>query len=291
MKMNRTVIWGLLVLAAASACWGGSPETADPEQVTDTDSAVPTPTVTVLWQPPELPRDTPPTPKPIRTPEPTVVIVVPAVTKSVAFNAEIDLPAEFVESGEAVVAQMSGWVSSGSDFLMFMTVEMDHPVSRSVEILLSNSFDVYMRDLTTGRWYLLPENLDSDLVGPLEEIVMPVLMSTADFGADFGAVLDPVEGGYRWTITDDSKREMSATYDTEYQMVLFSLTDPTGTTRSGCRCLGTTSSTRFRRLPSVRSCRCCQRTTGTLHNERNLPFPIETPKANGTRIRVPFLQP
>ena len=240
MNMNRTVIWGLLVLAATSACWGGSPETPDPDPVpTPTSTVVPTPTAAVLWQPPVLPRDPPPTPKPTRTPEPTVVIA-PDVTatpdqqaRSVAFNAEIDLPAEFVESGdEAVVAQMSGRVSSGPDFQMFMIVEVDHPVSRSFEILLDNSFDVYMRDLTTGRWYLLPENSGSDLVGPLEEIIgsvmMPVLMSTDGSASDFGAVLEPVEGGYRWTITDDSTGEMSATYDTEYQLVLFSLTDPEG---------------------------------------------------------------
>ena len=238
-KVRRLGLGAVLtVVLAAVSCWGGSSETPDPDPIpTPTSTVVPTPTAAVLWQPPVLPRDTPPTPKPTRTPEPTVVIVpiaTPTVTsgsKSVAFTATLDLPVRFTESGVAVAAQMTGWLTFEPDAQIFMQIDLTRPASRSFEILLSNSFDVYLKDVRADQWYLLPENSDAG-IGPLEDIVsavlMSVLMSTENPTEGYDLLLEPVEGGYRWMAEDPEAGAMILTYNTEYQLVSFSLTTPDG---------------------------------------------------------------
>ena len=168
-------------------------------------------------------------------PGPTVVIVstvTPTVTggsKSVAFTATLDLPVLFTESGVAVAAQMTGWLTFEPDAQVFMQIDLVRPVRRSFEILFHNSFDVYLKD--ADQWYLLPENSDTGL-GPLEDIVSAVMMSvlmSAENGADYlKGQLDPVEGGYRWMAEDSTTGAVTLTYNTEYQLVAFSLTTPDG---------------------------------------------------------------
>ena len=149
-------------------------------------------------------------------------------SKSVAFTATLDLPSWFTESGVAVAAQMTGWLTFEPDAQIFMQSDLTRPVSRSVEILLSNSFDVYLKDVLADQWYLLPENSDTSR-GPLEDIVsavmMSVLMSTESAADDYDDfLLEPIEGGYRWTSEDNLMSAMTLTFNTEYQLVSFSLT-------------------------------------------------------------------
>ena len=248
-KVRRLGLGAVLtVVLAAVSCWGGSSEPSNlaPDPV-PTPAAVSTPLALTptaeLWRPPVLPRDTPPTPKPTRTPEPTVVIAPPVTptvnggSKSVAFTATLDLPSWFTESGVAVAAQMTGWLTFEPDAQIFMQIDVTRPASRSIEILLSNSFDVYLKDVRADQWYLLPENSDAN-IGPLEDIVsavvMSVLMSTESATDDYDDfLLEPIEGGYRWTSEDNLMGAMTLTFNTEYQLVSFSLTPMTDTNRSG----------------------------------------------------------
>ena len=221
--MNCTVICVLLVFAAgASACWW----TNDDPQKTDVAPVVrtlpsPTPTPEPTTTPVPAPTSTPtpepttiPTPAPLSTPTP----------KSFAYAANLDMSDLFTESDGPVSAYLTGWLTIDGDSQIFMQIDMSQPVDRSIEILLSNSFDVYLRDVEEDQWYFIPENSDT---GPLEDIVSVVFVAYAVAAAYGLEGLKPVQGGYVRK-DEGSWGSTMAVYDKEYLLQEFFVMDPEG---------------------------------------------------------------
>ena len=85
--------------------------------------------------------------------------------KSISYEASLELPSRFTESGSPVTANASRWMMANGASQMFSRIEMTEPVKRSIEVVTLNSFDIYLKDLDEGRWYFIPENSDTD-TGP-----------------------------------------------------------------------------------------------------------------------------
>ena len=130
------------------------------------------------------------------------------------------------ESDGPVSANLKGWVTFDGDGQIFMQIDMSQPVDRSFEILISNSFDVYLKDVEEDQWYFMPENSDA---GPLEDILSLVFVAHAYAGAPaFGLEgLKPIEGGYVWEV-EDSWGSTMALYNEEYLLQEFVMMDPEG---------------------------------------------------------------
>ena len=130
------------------------------------------------------------------------------------------------ESDWPVSAYLTGWVNYDGDSQIFMQIDMSKPVDRSFEILISNSFDVHLRDVEEDQWYFIPENSDT---GPLEDILSLVFVAHAF--ADAAVVghedLKPIQGGYTWKV-EDSWGSTMAVYDEEYLLQEFVMMDPEG---------------------------------------------------------------
>ena len=240
---NCTVVLFLLVIAvAASAC----ESTDDDPQAAAVSSPTPAPVPTATPTPSPTSTPTPaptatPTPAPTSTPtpEPTATATpVPPPTptsqddvsfdlgliESVAYTANLDLSDEFTESDWPVSANLTGWMTVGGNSQVFAQVDMSRPVEKSFEILLSNSFDVHLRDIEEDRWFFIPENSDT---GPLEDIFTAVFVAQAFSDPFVLEDVQPVEGGYVWQV-EGTWGTTTAVYDEGHQIKEFSLVDPEG---------------------------------------------------------------
>ena len=239
---NCTVILVLLVFAAAGAACvsanGDLNETTVEPQVTAMSSptSAPDPTAT----PAPAPTSTPtPEPTATQTPAPTATAtptLLPTPTShsdvtldfenigSVAYTANLDLSDLVSESELPVSAYLTGWMTVGGDSQVFVQVDMSRPVEKSFELLLSNSFDVHLKDIEEDRWFFIPENSDA---GPLEDIFTAVFVVLAYSDPSVLEDVQPVEGGYAWKV-EGAWGTTTAVYDEEYLLKGFSLTDPEG---------------------------------------------------------------
>ena len=179
--MKYAAIAVLLVLVAgASACFGANDEAQDGsvspvERTLPTSTPSPGPTATLTpapmntptaeptATPPATPTSTPiaePTAAPTVAPLPTPTIQcgvagAEAFPKSLAFEADIDLNELITESEWPVTAHFTGWVAIDGNIQIFFQVDMTKPVDRSFEILMTNSFDIHLRDVEEDRWYFI----------------------------------------------------------------------------------------------------------------------------------------
>ena len=130
------------------------------------------------------------------------------------------------ESDWPVSARLTGWVNYDGDSQIFMQIDMSQPVDRSFEILISNSFDVHLRDVEEDQWYFIPENSDT---GPLEDILSLVFVAHAFAGAVSAGLEDlkPIQGGYAWNV-EDSRGSTMAFYNEEYLLQEFVVMDAEG---------------------------------------------------------------
>ncbi len=261
--MNCVVVCVVVVfLAGASACWWtnddqqetqGTPvvgtlpsptPTAEPTATTapaPTSSPTPEPTATPTPAPTSTPTPEPtaspaPTPTPTLTPQSEIAAAIEDINseeavafediKSFAIEANLDMSDLLTESDWPVSAYLTGWVNYDGDSQIFMQIDMSQPVDRSFEILISNSFDVHLRDVEEDQWYFIPENSDT---GPLEDILSLVFVAHAF--ADAAVVgledLKPIQGGYTWKV-EDSWGSTMAVYDEEYLLQEFVVMDPEG---------------------------------------------------------------
>ena len=124
------------------------------------------------------------------------------------------MPDRFTESDGPVTANVSGWMMANGTSQMFARIEMTEPVERSIEVVILNSFDIYLKDLDEGRWYFIPENSDTD-TGPLEDIMSLPFMALA-FAVVPAEELEPVHDGYVWKVEDPAWGSITASYDQEY---------------------------------------------------------------------------
>ncbi len=226
--MNCTSICVLLVfVAGTSACWWTN---SDPQEThgtpvirslsSPTPTPVPLPTITPTLEPTATP--TPP-PLPTPTPPSEVVVAIKDV-KSIAYTANLDISDLFTESDGPVSASLTGWLTTNGDSQIFMQIDLSRPVDRSIEILLFNSFAVYLRDVQEDQWYFIPENSDA---GPLGDILSAVLVAHSFAAAPSLEDLKPVQGGYVWKV-EDSWGSTTAAYNTEYLLQEFFVMDPSG---------------------------------------------------------------
>ena len=144
--------------------------------------------------------------------------------ESFAYTANLDLSDLFTESDWPVSAHMTGWMTVGGNSQVFVQVDMIRPVDKSFEILISNSFDVHLRDIEEDRWFFIPENSDT---GPLEDIFTAVFVAQAFSDPSVLEDVQPVEGGYVWKVEHPSGTT-TAVYDEGYLIKEFSLVDPEG---------------------------------------------------------------
>ena len=242
--MNCMVICVLLVfVAGASACWW----TNDDPQKTHVTPVVPAlpspaptlePTATPAPAPTRTPTPEPtatPTPAPLPTPTPQDGVAVAIENlKSIAYTANLDMSDLYTESDGPVSAYLTGWLTIDGDSQVFMQIDMSQPVDRSIEILLSNSFDVYLKDVEEDQWYFIPENSDA---GPLEDIVSVVFLAYAGAAASGLEGLKPVQGGYVWKV-EDSWGSTTAVYNNEYLLQEFTVMDPDGHEQMGVTFFG-----------------------------------------------------
>ena len=240
---NCTVVLFLLVIAvAASACEStnddpqaaaiSSPTSAPVPTVTPTPSPTNTPTPAPTATPTPAPTSTP-TPEPTATatatplPTPTSqddVAFDLGLTESVAYTANLDLSELFTESDGPVSASLTGWMTVGADTQVFVQVDMSRPVDKSFEVLLTNSFDVHLRDIEEDRWFFIPEN---SYTGPLENIFSAVFVAQAFSDPSVLEDVQPVQRGYVWQ-AEDTWGSTTAVYDEQYLLKEFSLMDPEG---------------------------------------------------------------
>ena len=247
------IIVVLVLVAGASACSGANdsaqdgnvaaveralpPSTPSPESTatlapapTNTPSAEPTATPT------PAPTSTPiaePTAVPTVTPLPTPTMQVGAVgseayVESLAFEADIDLIDQLTESEGPVSAHFTGWVSVGGVSQIFMRVDMSAPVDRSFEILMTNSFDIHLRDIDEDRWYFIPENSDT---GPLGDVgswsMVFVGFAGAAIAGGLEGIVSEVDEGY----VLEAESPFGSTkimYDKEYVLQEYVMIDPDG---------------------------------------------------------------
>ena len=263
--MNCVVVCVVVVfLAGASACWwanddpqkiNGTPvvgtlpsptPTAEPTATTapaPTSSPTPEPTATPTPAPISTPTPEPtaspapaPLPTPTLAPQSEIAAAIEYINseeavafeniKSFAIEANLDMSDLLTESDGPISAYLTGWVNYDGDSQVFMQIDMSQPVDRSFEILISNSFDVHLRDVAEDQWYFIPENSDT---GPLEDILALVFVAHAF--ADAAVVgledLKPIQGGYTWKV-EDSWGSTMAVYDEEYLLQEFVVMDPEG---------------------------------------------------------------
>ena len=249
--MKCMVICVLFIFGAgASACWWTND---DPQKINGTHvvgtlpSPTPTaePTATTAPAPTSSPTPEPTaSPAPAPTPTPTLTLtpqseIAAAIEyinsevaaafeniKSFAIEANLDMSDLLTESDGPISAYLTGWVNYDGDSQVFMQIDMSQPVDRSFEILISNSFDVHLRDVAEDQWYFIPENSDT---GPLEDILALVFVAHAF--ADAAVVglddLKPIQGGYARKV-EDSWGSTMAVYDEEYLLQEFVVMDPEG---------------------------------------------------------------
>ena len=199
-------------------------------------TSTPTPEPTAITAPAPTSSPTPeptatPTPAPLPTPAPTLTPqseVAAAIEdiKSFAIEANLDMSDLLTESDWPVSAHLTGWVNYDGDSQIFMQIDMSQPVDGSFEILISNSFDVHLRDVEEDQWYFIPENSDT---GPLEDILSLVFVAHWYSGlAAYGLEdLKPIQGGYVWKV-EDSWGSTMAFYNEEYLLQEFVVMDAEG---------------------------------------------------------------
>ena len=248
--MNCTVIFALFVfVAAASACgsMNDDPGETDVDTVAaalSTPTASPGPTATPAPAPTSAPTPEPtatktPAPTSTSVPEPTATATSKPLptpnsqnevtlsvenTESIAYIAILDLSDQLTESELPVSAHLTGWMTIGGDSQVFMQVDMSQPVDKSFEVLLSNSFDVHLRDIEEDRWFFIPENSDT---GPLEDILSLVFVAHAFSDGSGLEAVRQVEGGYIWKV-EDTWGSTTAVYDEEYLLREFLVMDTEG---------------------------------------------------------------
>ncbi len=237
----------LVVAAAAAACEStnagidestvdpqvaamSSPTSATSPTATPAPTTTPTPAPTATPTPKATSTPTPaptPTVTPVSLPIPTSqseVSLEPGMIESVAYTANLELSDQFTESDWPVSASLTGWMTVGGNSQVYVQVDMSRPVDKSFEILISNSFDVHLRDIEEDRWFFIPENSDT---GPLEVIFTAVFVAQAFSGPSVLEDVQPVEGGYIWKL-EHTAGTTTAVYDEGYLIKEFSLADPEG---------------------------------------------------------------
>ena len=251
----------LILTIGATACWPTASEQQPQQMKRSTPSATPktvdsptaaskvtlhlsSPAPTASPEPvpsstavPDVPSPTPTAtlaPKPTPTTTETPVPVSPEYDeragafienfKSISFEASLQLPSQYTESGSPVKASASGWIMANGESQIFIRIEMTEPVERSIEVVTLNSFNIYLKDLDEEKWYFVPENSDT---GPLEDILPMPFMALA-FGAAPTGSLKPVQDGYVWKIEDPSWGTLTASYDQAYTLNGITQTDANG---------------------------------------------------------------
>ena len=142
------------------------------------------------------------------------------------------MPSEFTEGGYPVAATVNGWLSMGTTedptSQFFMKIEMTKPIQRSIEVVsLPSTFNVYLHDLDANKWYFLPENSPEVDVGPVEDI-----SHVSFYGMLFSAAprdeAQQTPDGYIHKIEDPASGTVTITYDLEYTIETFAITNPDG---------------------------------------------------------------
>lgn len=232
-QMTKCAVILVFLMFAATACESANDDlnvtTVEP-QVTAMSSptSTPDPTATPAPAPTSTPTPEPtatatPTPLPTPTSRSEVALDIENIG-SIAYTANLDLSDLVSESERTVTAYLTGWMTVGGDSQVFVQVDMSRPVEKSFELLLSNSFDVHLRDIEEDRWFFIPENSDA---GPLEDIFTAVFVVLAYSDPSVLEDVQPVEGGYAWTV-EGAWGTTTAVYDEGYLLTGFSLTDPDG---------------------------------------------------------------
>ena len=144
--------------------------------------------------------------------------------RSISFEASLDLPDRFTDSGGPITAKASGWMTYGSASQIFARIEMTKPVARSLEVVTFNSFDIYLNDLSEGVWYFIPENSHA---GPLEDIMQVPFMALL-FGVAPAGELEPVSDGYVWKVEDPPWGVITAFYNEKRVLTGITRVDPEG---------------------------------------------------------------
>ena len=203
-----------------------SSPTPVPPTPTPTTSPTPVPTATPV---PALVSSPTPGPTPAPTPEGGPDEVFENI-ENFAVEAYVEMSDMLTESDGPVSAHLTGWTAL-EDGRMFMQIDMSLPVEKSIEIVLSNSFDVYLRDVDTGDWYVIPENSGTD-TGPLEDILawvftVQAFVSLPAYGGDEAVEMEPVQEGYEFKAVEPWG-SMTAFYDEEYLLKEFFMKGPDG---------------------------------------------------------------
>lgn len=259
--MKRVVICVVAGLVlGASACSGSNDGSQRTQKTPVADATLsptprPEPTATPSPVPTSSPTPAPPTPTPTSSPalEPTATLAptptsspTPEPTagstpqseaavafeniESLAVEAYVEMSDMLTESDGPVSAHVTGWVAL-EEGQIFMQIDLSLPVDRSIEIVLSNSFDVHLRDVGTGDWYVIPENSETD-TGPLEDIIGLVFVVEAfanlpAYPEDEAVELVSVQGGYEFKAVEPWG-STTAFYDEEYLLKDFVLKGPDG---------------------------------------------------------------
>ena len=145
--------------------------------------------------------------------------------KSISFEASLEMPSLFTESGSLVKANARGWMMLNGASQMFARIEMIEPVERSIEVVTLNSFDIYLKDLDEGRWYFIPENSDA---GPLEDIMSVPFFLALFFAVAPAGSVEPVQDGYLWKIEDPSWGLITVFYDQAHRLKRVTRADANG---------------------------------------------------------------